>query len=150
MRTIKSNDTAGIDSHFRQLYEEAPLPYQSLDSEGRLLEVNRAWEEAFGYKREEVLGRFIGDFHVPGQEEKLQQGFIEFLRHGSIHAIEFEFKCKDGTHKLMSVTGRIACDPQRLFQRTHCILSDITAHKAIEIALQVSEEKYRLAMCVFR
>ena len=146
MSSVTSNDTAGIDSHFRQLYEEAPLPYQSLDSEGRLLEVNRAWEEAFGYKREEVLGRFIGDFQVPGQEEKLQQGFIEFLRHGSIHAIEFEFKCKNGTHKLMSVTGRIACDPQRLFQRTHCILSDITAHKAIEIALQVSEEKYRLAM----
>jgi PAS domain S-box-containing protein len=48
----------------------------SLHSEGRLLEVNQAWEETFRYKREEVLGRFIGDFHVSGQEEKLREGLL--------------------------------------------------------------------------
>ena len=146
MSCATSNDTAGIDSHFRRLYEEAPLPYQSLDSEGRLLEVNRAWEETFGYKREEVLGRFIGDFHAPGQEEKLRQGFIDFVQHDSVHAIEFEFSCKDGTRKLMAVSGRIARDSQGQFLRTHCILNDITEHRIIEKALEESELKYRLAM----
>ena len=32
------NNTSEADSHFRQLYEEAPLPYQSLDTKGMLLE----------------------------------------------------------------------------------------------------------------
>ena len=112
MSSEPSNDTAGVDWHFRQLYEEAPLPYQSLDCEGRLIEVNRAWEETFGYKREEVIGRFIGDFHVPGQEKKLRQGFTDFVQHDYVHAIEFEFSCKDGTRKLMAVSGRIARDSQ--------------------------------------
>jgi PAS domain S-box-containing protein len=146
MSSATSNDTAGIDWHFRELYEEAPLPYQSLDSEGRLLQVNRAWEETFGYKREDVLGRFIGEFHVPGQGKKLRQGLIDFIRHGSVHAIEFEFICDDGTRKLMAVSGRIARDSQGQFQRTHCILNDITEHRTIEKALEESELKYRLAM----
>ena len=146
MSSVTSNDAAGVDSHFRLLYEEAPLPYQSLDSEGRLLEVNRAWEEAFGYKREEVLGRFIGDFQVPGQEDKLRQGFIDFAQHDSVHAIEFEFCCKDGSRKLMAISGRIARNSQGQFQRTHCILNDITEHRIIEKALEESELKYRLAM----
>jgi PAS domain S-box-containing protein len=146
MNSKISNETGAIESHFRQLYEEAPLPYQSLDSEARLLEVNQAWEETFGYKRKEVIGRFIGDFHVSGQEEKLRQGFIDFLRRDSVDGIEFEFNCKDGTRKLMSVSGRITRDSEGQFQRTHCILMDITERKVNEKALQDSEEKYRLAM----
>jgi PAS domain S-box-containing protein len=141
---------SGVDSHsalhFRRLYEEAPLPYQSLDSEGRLLEVNRAWEQAFGYKREEVLGRFIGDFHVPGREERLCRAFEDFLSHGSVRGAEFEFLCKDGARKLMSVCGRIVRDDQGRFLHTHCILNDITGAREIENALKESEEKYRLTM----
>jgi PAS domain S-box-containing protein len=146
MSSTTSSDALALESHFRQLFEEAPLPYQSLDDEARLVEVNRTWEKTFGYTRDEVLGRFIGDFLVPGQEEKLSQAFNEFLNRGSVTGIEFEFCCKDGTRKLMSVNGRIARDNQGRFLRTHCILNDITVHKNIEKALEESEEKYRLAM----
>ena len=136
MSNKTSDKAVPIESYFRQLYEEAPLPYQSLDAEGRLLDVNRAWEDTLGYTREEVLGRFIGDFHVPGQEEKLRHGFIDFIRQDSVQAIEFEFICKDGMRKFMAVSGRIVRDNQDRFLRTHCILNDITERKVIESALE--------------
>jgi two-component system, sensor histidine kinase len=146
MSATNPDDVLYHEHYFRRLYEEAPLPYQSLDNEARLIEVNQAWENTFGYTRDEVLGRFIGDFHVPGQEEKLGQSFNEFLSRDSVSGIELEFCCKDGTRKLMSVSGRIARDSQGRFLRTHCILNDITERKIIEKALQESEYKYRLAM----
>ncbi len=33
------------EERFRLLYEASPLPYQSMDEEGRLVEVNPAWSK---------------------------------------------------------------------------------------------------------
>lgn len=123
------------EEHFHRLYEEAPLPYQSLDKEGRILSINRAWEETLGYTREEVLGQSIGKFHAPGQEVKLSQTFAEFLACGLVDRVEILFQCKDGTEKLFSINGRIAHDRQGHFLRTHCILTDITDIQKTEMEL---------------
>jgi len=34
-------------------------PYQSLDEEGRIIHVNKAWLDALGYSHEEVIGRYL-------------------------------------------------------------------------------------------
>jgi len=146
MNNVTSNNTAGIDSHFRQLYEEAPLPYQSLDAEGRRL-------KSIGHGRKPSVisaKKFSADllviFRCLARKRSFGREFIDFAQHNSMHAIEFEFSCKDGSRKLMAVSGRIARDSQGQFQRTHCILNDITEHRIIEKALEESELKYRLAM----
>jgi PAS domain S-box-containing protein len=141
-----ASDRFSPEEHFRRLFEEAPLPYQSVDNDGRLLAVNQAWEQFLGYSREDVRGRFIAEFLVPGQEEKLRRAFQAFLDSGTVRGIRFEFQCKNGTRKLATINGRIAVDDNGRFLRTHCILSDITERKRIESALQRSEEKYQLAM----
>jgi diguanylate cyclase (GGDEF)-like protein/PAS domain S-box-containing protein len=46
--------------------------------------------------------------------------------------------CKDGTHKRVVINGRIARDGQGNFQRTHCILTDITERKQHESKLQLA------------
>lgn len=45
------------EQKFRLLYERAPLPYQSIDRTGRILEVNPAWLALTGRKRSEAVGR---------------------------------------------------------------------------------------------
>lgn len=131
------------EAHFRLLYEEAPLPYQSLDEQGRLLAVNGAWEQALGYSRSEILGRFIGDFHVPGQEEKLRQVLLAFVEGGAVEGMLFEFLCRDGSRKTMSATSRIGRDGNGRFQRTHCILVDVTRQEQAESQLRDSEQRFR-------
>jgi len=64
----KKIQAALVDSEkrFRQFYEYAPLPYQSLDYNGYILEVNPAWLDALGgYTKDEVIGKSIGDFLPP-------------------------------------------------------------------------------------
>jgi len=47
---------------FRNLYEKAPLAYQSLSINANILDVNETWLSLLGYSRNEVIGHFIGDF----------------------------------------------------------------------------------------
>jgi len=126
------------EQRFRGLYEKAPLPYQSLDIEANILEVNEAWLSMLGYTRDEVIGRFIGDFLTESSIDTLSCEFPNFKTRGRVDGPEFELTCKNGTRKRAVVNGRIARDSHGNFQRTHCILTDITERKQAEDQLELA------------
>ena len=130
------------EGRFRELYEKAPLPYQSLDIEGHILEVNDAWLTLLGFGREEVVGRFIGDFLTDVSITTLQNEFPKFQQRGRVDGPLFHFVHKDGTRRLLMVNGQIARDKEGNFLRTHCIMTDLTER------LQ-SAEQLKLAAAVF-
>ena len=67
---------------FRVLFEDAPLGYQSLDENGHLLIVNKAWLEMLGYETEEVIGKWFGDFISPDQVDLFKSNFPKFIANG--------------------------------------------------------------------
>lgn len=131
------------EERFRTLYERMPLGYQSLDANGCFVDINQAWLDALGYQREEVIGRWFGDFLVSEQKPLFSERFPKFKELGEVHNIEFEMLCKDGSHTFVSFDGRIGYDQHMQFKQTHCILTDITERKRAEEALRTSEAKYR-------
>ncbi|MCF6188793.1 MAG: PAS domain S-box protein, partial [Desulfobulbaceae bacterium] len=92
------------EERYRQLFERAPLAYQSLDENGCILDVNQAWLETFGYCREEVIGRHITKFLEPNSRQILLQQFPLFKETGSISGIDFTILNKDGSTTLVEVT----------------------------------------------
>ena len=132
----------GSSERFHQLFEDAPLGYQSLDADGKLLMVNRAWLELLGYAREEVMGRSFGDFLAPGGAELFRQRFPLFKEKGEIHGVDFDMVRKDGKTITVSFQGRIPLNPDGSFGRTHCIITDITGKKRAEEALAQSDARF--------
>lgn len=121
---------------FCQLFERAPLPYQSLDEQGRLLEVNLAWLDMLGYTRDEVIGRSVGEFLSKEWQAHFKKNFPRFKSVGEVLGVEFEFRTKGGTPVLVSVNGKIGIDKDGNFQQTHCILYDITERDRAERILE--------------
>ena len=74
---------------FRLLYECSPVPYQSLDEEGTIREVNQAWLTALGYEREDVLGTWFGEYLAGDGVERFAEGFKRFKERGQINEIEY-------------------------------------------------------------
>jgi PAS domain S-box-containing protein len=130
------------EQHFAAFFEEAPLGYQSLDAEGRFLEVNAEWLALLGYAREEVIGRWFGDFLAPEYVEPFRERFPLFKERSTIHS-EFEMLRKDGERRFIAFEGRIARTAEGAFRQTHCILADVSAQRRAEAALRESEERLR-------
>ncbi len=117
------------------LFENAPLPYQSLDEEGYILDVNRKWLDTLGYEKHEVLGRWFGDFLGPAFRDDFARNFVRFKEACSAESVEYEMARKCGTLVNVSVSGRVQLDENGCYVRSHCIFTDITERKRMEEAL---------------
>jgi PAS domain S-box-containing protein len=115
-----------------RLYENAPLGYQSLDADGKFLSVNPAWLSALGYAREEVIGKWFGDFLASHYQEAFRHRFPCFKHEGAIDGVEFEMLRKDGSTVTIMFNGRIGYNVDGSFMQTHCIMQDVTARKKAE------------------
>ncbi len=134
------------EERFRNLYEQAPLAYQSLDAAGNILQVNNAWLKLFGFTHDEAIGRFIGDFLDECSLKTLGREFPQFLSRGKVDGPVFDIRRKDGSTRLVEINGRIGYDSEGNFRQTHCILTDITERKKAEAALLESEERWKFAL----
>lgn len=131
------------EERFRLLYENAPAPYQSLNREGELIEVNNAWCQVFGYERGEVIGRSMTDFLTEESGEAYQACFSEFKRTGQISGREFEIVSRDSKIRTVLIDGRAHFDGDGEFDRSHCVFWDITDRKEAEAKLRQSEQLHR-------
>ncbi|WP_126380638.1 PAS domain S-box protein [Desulfovibrio ferrophilus] len=132
------------EAYFEHLFKNAPLGYQSLNAEGRFLEVNQAWLDVMGYTRDEVVGQWFGSFMTPKSQQLARERFPCFKEAGEVHGVEFEMIRKNGRIITMSFEGRIGHNPDGTFRQTHCIMHDVTVEAQSRKDLQESERKYRL------
>jgi PAS domain S-box-containing protein len=127
---------------FLKIFRATPfLILISTVEEGRLVEVNRAFEEVMGYSREQVLGKRSDDLGLwvdLGERERLKRLLLE---HGRFHNEEMRVRRKDGAERVMLVSGELI-----QFGGQMCVIGgaqDITEQKRSTAALRESEENFR-------
>ncbi len=129
------------EERYRLLYERSPLGYQSLDSDGNLIEVNPAWLSLLGYEKKDVIGRSFADFLASGFPELFKERFPCFKASGEACSVPFVMICKDGRRIDVEIDGKIGYNPDGSFRQTHCVVRDITERKKAEAELKESEEE---------
>ncbi|NOU18637.1 MAG: PAS domain S-box protein [Bacteroidales bacterium] len=119
------------EERFTQLFDKAPLGYQSLDFDGNFIEVNQQWLDILGYSHEEVIGTWFGDYLAPEYRDSFRERFPIFKAKGKIHS-EFIMVHKNGNRLFIAFDGKIGYDLDGKFKQTHCILQDISERRQAE------------------
>ncbi len=138
----KTAEQAARDSeeHFRAMFQNAPVPYQSLDADGNFLDINQAFLDVLGYRRGELIGRNFATILTPEGLDHFAGAFSSFKALGEVHDVEYELVKKDGATISASFSGRIQRDARGRFQRTLCVFQDVSLARRIEKALRAAAE----------
>jgi PAS domain S-box-containing protein len=124
------------ESRFRSLFENLPIAYQSLDIEGLWLDANQKLADLMGFDSpQQMLGLDFSTFWEEPYRSEFSAAFDEFKRTHNVEG-EIQLRRRDGTVITVMISGRIQRDAQENFLRTHCIIVDISARRAMEDAMR--------------
>lgn len=139
----KHQELSNQEKHFRQIFQNFPLPYQSLNNQGILIDVNPAWEALMGYSRNEIIGKNFEMLLTQPNKSRFKKAFTIFKEKGIVSNVSFELLKKDGSTIYVNYNGKIEYSDQKEFIRSHCVFNDITLQKKAEDTLIKSEERLR-------
>jgi len=120
------------EEEYKGLYDNSPLPYQSLNEDGSFRDVNPTWLKVLGYTRDEVIGKSLADFLHPKWKSYFKKNFSAFKKRGYLHDTQFKMRHKDGYYIDTLLEGRIGYYPDGSFKQTYCVFRDITEQKRAE------------------
>jgi PAS domain S-box-containing protein len=125
---------------FQELFNEAPVGYHEMDTEGRITRVNRTEHQMLGYTAEEMLGQPVWKFIF--EEEMSRQSFVAKIAGIKPPQKSFErnYRRKDGSIIPVLMEERLIKDKEGRIVGIRSIQKDITERKQAEEELQKAHE----------
>lgn len=127
------------EERYRDLFENASDLIQIVGVDGRILYVNRAWQQTFGYSEAEIAELSIFDIIHPDCDVHCKETFQQVMTKGRVDDIETMFLSKDG--KKILVEGSATCnfkDGKPVVSR--CIFRNVTEQKKLEDQLRQAQK----------
>mgnify|MGYP006279301323 CR=1 FL=1 len=139
---LRRQQIRASERHFEDLFENAPVGYHELDALGRIMRVNSTELAMLGYRRPEMLGRFVWEF-TP-QPAAMREAVLAKLSGalGDVPLAERQYVRKDGTLLELLAQHQLLRDEQGRVEGLRTGLLDITGRKRAEA------ENLRLAAAV--
>ena len=131
----KTADLVRAEEKYRDLYDNAPDMYHSIDKDGYIIEVNQTEADALGYRFEELIGRHLTDIFTGDSKEAFEKDFPVLLNKGSLSGLERQVICKDGSVIDVSINVRAVYDEKGEPVKTKAIMRDITEKRKLEAQL---------------
>ena len=131
------------EEEYRALFNEAPVAYHEIDTEGRILRVNQTELQMLRYTREEMLGKYIWEFVTDPESSRFSISEKVSGRRPPTTNYERTFVRSDGGHVPTILEDKFLYAPDGSISGIRTVVQDITERKRNELALMQSEERYR-------
>ncbi|WP_319581681.1 PAS domain S-box protein [uncultured Pseudodesulfovibrio sp.] len=143
-------ELANSERRWRSILENMPQIGVSLDAQGRVVFANRHLLELTGWTLEEVQGKSWFDTFVPGDlHEEIRELFSVTMGHKEVgpHSCYVnDIITRDGKRRTVSWFNVLNMDSGGSLLDVTCLGIDLTAQEEAREAVQISEERLKLAL----
>ena len=109
----------------RDLYENAPCGYHSVNGQGLVVEMNETELRWLGYPREEVINKLtLNDLITEATRHVCEESFLLLKKRGYVNNVALEFKRKDGSSFPSIVSATAIVSPDGNFLRSRSTVFD--------------------------
>ena len=128
------------EKRYKDLYDNAPDMYHTLDLEGNFLEFNPRHLEKLGYEFEELEGQNVAKIFDERSLERFPALFQKMMTDGHINGPEFELIRKDGSLMPVEISAVVDYGPDGQPHEVRCIMRDLTERKLLEDELRQAQK----------
>lgn len=121
--------------HKEQLFKRSPNGILILDPNGFVLDVNKSFEQMFGFKKDEIINKDITSIIVPKEQMRESDEFKKNALEEEFVKIESVRKCKDSNLIEVEITGYSIVSSGKILG-IYCIYNDINEKKKFQRELQ--------------
>ncbi len=124
-------ELSDIEKIYRDLYDESPLLFRTIDQDGVILDCNNAYSAALGYSKEEVIGSSIFDHIADNDLAAMRESFQTWRKDGKVKNREVWLKRKDGTIFPALINATSLFDTKGRLIGSNTVITDMTeTHQA--------------------
>lgn len=128
-------------AEIKDLYDNAPCGYHSLDPDGIVIRINDTELAWLGYSRDEVVGKKnFSDLITDEGRDVFRARFPRFKEEKHVPDTEFEMVRKDGTTIPVLVSATAVTDADGNFVMTRSMVFNLTERRRAEKLAQVKSE----------
>jgi PAS domain S-box-containing protein len=132
------------NEEIKDLYNNAPCGYHSLDSDGVFVRINDTELTWLGYLRNEIIGKKLSDIITPKSLDVFNENYTKLKERGWTKDLEFEMIRKNGTVLPVLLSANAIKDADGNFIMSRSTVYDITERKRVEKELtQLTHELKR-------
>ena len=141
------------EGRYRELFDQAPIPYEETDREGVIQRFNQAVSVLLKCPPDRILGRHAWDFVAPDQQESFRAALMERLAAGSeTGPFECEYFLEDGSRIAVEIRetlirdniGEVTGICRSLMDVTERNLAAVAARKVSQYAMELRNKNEQL------
>ncbi|SPE38147.1 PAS domain S-box (modular protein) [Candidatus Sulfopaludibacter sp. SbA6] len=135
-RKRSEEELRASEERFRNLFEEAPVAYHEIDTEGIVCRVNRAERELYGLGAERIIGQQVWEFVSPAERDTAREAVKRKLSgEMAIAPFEREVVGGDGVIRNIEIHESLIRDKNGKVTGIRSALLDITGRRQAERVL---------------
>jgi PAS domain S-box-containing protein len=132
------------EKRFRDLWDNAPVAYHTLNINGVITDVNQTEARMLGCTKKEMVGKSIFAFILPEQREEAKKRFQQKISGQEIPRAESRiYVKKDGSKIYVAIDDALERDSDGKVISVRTTMVNITEQKEMEAVLRESEKRYK-------